>query len=152
MYSPWLADRVGPSGRIIAADVRPEYLEIAAQEATKSPLAKIIAFTCASIDAMPFADDTFDLCWCAQSLYSLPDPVEALGQMLRVTKPGGIVAVLEGDTLHHVILPWPIQVELSVRAAELRALTEESDRPRKFYLGRQLRRAFERQVSRASRA
>ena len=52
------------------------------------------------------------------------------------------MAVLEGDTLHHVILPWPIEVELSVRAVELRALAETSDEPRKYYVGRQLRRVF----------
>ena len=45
--------------------------------------------------------------------------MEALRHLVRVTKPGGVVAVLEADTLHHVILPWPIEVELAARAAEL---------------------------------
>ena len=76
----------------------------------------------------------------AQSLYSLPDPVDSLRHMMRVAKPGGIVAVLEDDTLHHVILPWPIEVELSVRVAELRNLAEKSNQPQKFYVARQLRR------------
>ena len=49
---------------------------------------------------------------------------------------------MEEDTLHNVILPWPIEVELSVRVAELQALTDTSDKPRKFYVGRQLRRVF----------
>src|SRR3954469_19889711 len=144
VYSPWLAERVGRAGRVVAADVMPEYLDLARAEAAKSPLAAVIEFAAAPIESLPFADDTFDLCWCAHGFYSLPDPVEALRHLLRVTKPGGVVAVLEGDTLHHVILPWPIEVELSVRAAELRALAEKSDRPRKFYVGRQLRRVFRR--------
>ena len=58
--------------------------------------------------------------------------------LVRVTKPGGLVAILEGDTLHHVILPLPIEVELSVRVAELHYLAEKSDCPRKFYVPRQL--------------
>src|SRR6185437_7202633 len=45
-------------------------------------------------------------------------------------------------TLHHVILPWPVVVEISVRAAELRSLQEESDKPGKYYVGRRLRRVF----------
>jgi hypothetical protein len=59
-----------------------------------------------------------------------------------VTKPGGFVAVLESDTLHHLILPWPIEIELSVRAAELATLAKKSDKPRKFYVGRLLRSVF----------
>ena len=134
-YSRWLAERVGPSGRVAAVDVRPDYLEIAREDVSEPPL----EWLAASIDALPFADDTFDLCWCAQSFYSLPDPTDALRHMLRVTKPGGIVAVLEDDTLHSVLLPWPIEVELAVRVAELTALSEKSDNPRKFYVGRRLR-------------
>ena len=139
-YGPWLAERVGRDGRIVAVDRSPEYLDVA-REANPGG---IFEFVCASIDALPFPDDTFDLCWCAQSLYSLPDPVQALHHMLRVTKSGGFVGVLESDTLHHVLLPWPIEVELAVRAAELVALAEESEKPRKFYVGRDLRSVFRR--------
>ena len=142
VYSPWLAGKVGPSGRVVAVDVMPEYLELARSVAAKSPLANVIEFVAAPIESLPFDDGTFDLVWCAQSLYSLPEPVAALKHMMRVAKPGGVVAVLEGDTLHHVILPWPIEVELSVRAAELQALADKTDEPRKFYVGRQLRRVF----------
>ena len=60
--------------------------------------------------------------------------------LVRVTKPGGVVAVLEGDTLHHVILPLPIEVELAVRSAELHFLAEKSDHPQKFYVARHLSR------------
>ena len=142
VYSPMLADRVGPSGRVVGVDVMPAYLDIARREAAKSPLGGIIEFVAAPIENLPFDDGTFDLSWCAQSLYSLPEPVSALGHLLRVTRPGGVVAVLEADTLHHVLLPWPIEVEISVRAAELRALADASDAPRKFYVGRDLRAVF----------
>jgi ubiquinone/menaquinone biosynthesis C-methylase UbiE len=142
VYSPWLAERVGPNGRVVAVDLESNYLEIARAEAEKSALSQRIEFIVAPIDALPFDDGTFDLVWCAQSLYSLPEPVAALKHMQRVTKPGGVVAVLEGDTVHHLILPWPIEVELSVRAAELEALANQSDWPRKFYVGRCLRRVF----------
>jgi ubiquinone/menaquinone biosynthesis C-methylase UbiE len=138
-YSPWLAERVGPSGRIAAVDIRPEYLALARKEAARSPNGRIIEVSAGSIDALPFTNDTFDLCWCAESLYSLLDPIAALRSLLRVTKPGAVIAVLEADTLHHVILPWPVDVELAVRAAELEALKEGRDDAFKFYVGRRLR-------------
>src|SRR4051812_38665309 len=78
VYSPWLAERVGPTGRVVAVDVMPEYLDLARKTAASSPLASIIEFTAAPIESLPFDEATFDLCWCAQSFYSLPDPVEAV--------------------------------------------------------------------------
>lgn len=140
VYTPWLAERVGTAGRVVAVDNNSEYLGIARESSGKNPAN--IEFRLASIDSLPFREGTFDLCWCAQSLYSLPDPVESLKSLLRVTKPGGVVAVLEGDTLHHVILPWPVEVELHVRSAELRVMTRESNEPHKFYIGRNLRTVF----------
>jgi ubiquinone/menaquinone biosynthesis C-methylase UbiE len=142
VYSPWLAERVGPGGRVVAVDMRLEYLELARKQSANSRCSGVIEFLAASIESLPLEDQSFDLCWCAQSLYSLPDPVEALRHMLRVTRPGGMVAVLEGDSVHHIILPWPVEIELSVRGAELQALKQKSDQPGKYYVGRQLRRVF----------
>ncbi len=139
-YTPWLAELVAPDGCVMAADVTPAYLKIA-RHATSNATARI-GFAAAAIERLPFGDDTFDLCWCAQSLYSLADPADALRHLRRVTKPGGAVAVLEQDTLHAVMLPWPVEVELAVRTAELRTFAANSAKPRKFYVGRRLRRVF----------
>ena len=89
-------------------------------------------------DRLPFPDRTFDLVWCAQSLYSLPDPVVAIGHMARVLRPGGLVAVLENDTLHQVFLPWPVALELPLRAAELKFFQEGSGKSTRYYVGRRL--------------
>jgi hypothetical protein len=59
-----------------------------------------------------------------------------------MTRPGGFVAAQESDTVHHVILPWPVEIELSVRAAELQALVDGGGPHKKFYVGRELRRVF----------
>jgi ubiquinone/menaquinone biosynthesis C-methylase UbiE len=139
VYSRWLADRVGADGQVVAVDLMPAYLDIARETGGGS---SVISFAAAAIEALPFADDTFDLCWCAQSLYSLADPTDALRQLRRIAKPGGVVAVLEEDTLHTVILPWPPELELAVRVAELQALAETADKPRRFYVGRSLGRVF----------
>ena len=80
-YSPWLAERVGPSGIVVAVDVSPDYLRIAHDESTRSATAARIAHVAAPIERPPLPDDTFDLVWCAQSLYSLPDPLVAVASM-----------------------------------------------------------------------
>jgi ubiquinone/menaquinone biosynthesis C-methylase UbiE len=139
-YVPWLAECVGERGRVTAVDANAAYLEEAREDGAGAPCE--VDFIRAAIEALPFADGRFDLCWCAQSFYSLPEPVEALRRMLRVTRPGGYVAVLESDTLHHVVLPLPVDVELAVRAAELGALAEQSGDPETFYVARNLRSIF----------
>jgi hypothetical protein len=50
--------------------------------------------------------------------------------------------VLEDDAIHQLMLPWPVDVELAVRAAELEALGETGDSPRKHDVGRRLVELF----------
>ena len=47
-----------------------------------------------------------------------------------------------GGRLHQVMLPWPGSLEIALRAAEFAALSDESRRPGKYYLGHRLPAAF----------
>ena len=142
VYARWLAERLGQRGRVLAVDLSPAFLELARREVAADELSDRVTFARADLRQLPIPDDCFDLVWCAQSLYSLPDPVDALRRMARAARPGGTVAVFENDELHHVLLPWPVEVELALRQAELTALQRLSKKPQKFYVGRHLRPAF----------
>lgn len=133
-YTRLLARRLRPAGFVTGADINGAYFS---GDREKAPGATI-EFVAAALDRLPFPDDTFDVVWCAQSLYSLPDPVIAIRHMARVLRPGGLVAVLENDTLHQVLLPWPVSLELPLRAAELRSFQELSRHSSKYYVGRRL--------------
>ena len=137
-YARRIAERLGSGGVITGVDINLAYLSEASEEAFRQSGRAKIDFVAASFDRLPFPDDTFDLVWCAQSLYTLPDPVVAVGYMARVLRPGGLVAVLENDTLHQVFLPWPVRLELPLRAAELRSFLEGSRNSSKYYVGRRL--------------
>jgi len=138
LYTRRIGERLGSGGVIIGADINVTYLSEARAEASRQSGRAKIDFVAASFDRLPFLDDTFDLVWCAQSLYTLPDPVVAIGHMARVLRPGGLVAVLENDTLHQVFLPWPVSLELPLRAAELQSFLEGSRNSSKYYVGRRL--------------
>lgn len=142
-YASWLSLRFGPRGSIHAIDVSPEYLREAASPTRHGPSPDRILYTAADLNHLPFPAGAFDLAWCAQSLFSLPEPETSLRAIASAVRPGGLVAVLESDTLHQVLLPWPIELELALRAAELAALADQSAHPRKYYVGRGLRRLFE---------
>ncbi len=135
-FSCWLAER---GAVVVGIDRSPAYLGLARRRVVGNPAAERIGFQQADARALPLPDGGFDLVWCAQSLFSLPDPLAVLGEMARVARPGGVVAVLENDSLHHLIIPWPAELELAVRQAQLRALEQRGDGPlHKFYIGRDL--------------
>jgi ubiquinone/menaquinone biosynthesis C-methylase UbiE len=142
VYSRWISERLGESGRVLAVDVSPAFLGLARREVGAGELADRVTFAWGDLEHLPIPEGSFDLVWCAQSLYSLPNPVDALRRMERAARPGGIVAVFENDEFHHVLLPWPVEVELALRRAELIALIEISEKPGKFYVGRHLRPMF----------
>jgi ubiquinone/menaquinone biosynthesis C-methylase UbiE len=134
-YAAWIARRVGPEGHVAAVDLSPAWLQCARQTCTEFAQVELRR---ADARRLPFADDSFDVVWCAQSLYSLPDLNACLAEMVRVARPGATVAVLENDTLHHVLLPWPVELELQIRAAELTAFKQTSSQPARYYVGRWL--------------
>lgn len=141
-YTRRIVERLGPQGAITGVDLSAAYLATARREAASYSGPATIEFVEAPFDALPFPDGSFDFVWCAQSLYSLPDPVLVLAHVARVLRPGGIVAVLENDTMHQVFLPWPVALEIPLRAAELRAIATEENNPSKFYVGRHLLALF----------
>jgi ubiquinone/menaquinone biosynthesis C-methylase UbiE len=144
-YTRWLAARLGRNGVAVGVDLSPAYL---AQAREQTPPAEegegTVELVEGSAEELPFDDDTFDLSFCAQSLYSLPDPAAALGEMVRVTREGGAIVVLENDMVHQFMLPWPVDLELAVRQAQIAQLREqEKDHAERFFVGRQLGALFE---------
>ncbi|MEZ5168390.1 MAG: methyltransferase domain-containing protein [Acidimicrobiales bacterium] len=57
----------------------------------------IAEFATGDVYALDFPDDRFDIVHAHQVLQHLVDPVSALREMRRVTRPGGIVAVRDAD-------------------------------------------------------
>jgi SAM-dependent methyltransferase len=130
------------AGTLVAADLSAECLDRARAAVRPASPRLAVEFTRADAYRLPFDDDSFDLVWCAQSFITLDDPVQALRELARVVRSGGRIAVLETDEYHHVLLPWPVGLELAVQ----RAVREES-RARygtggKFAQARGLRAAF----------
>lgn len=137
-YTRRMAERLGPGSLVVGADFNLAYLDGCRARVAGRPSQAESGFVGSQFDHLPFPDGTFDLVWCAQSLYSLPDAVAAVASMARVLRPGGQVAILENDSLHHVILPWPIALELPLRAAELLAFQAEGRGHEGFEVGRRL--------------
>lgn len=105
------------SGTLIATDLSSECLDQARHVVRPASTSLAVEFHQADAYCLPFDDSSFDLVWCAQSFITLEDPVKALRELARVVRRGGQVSVLETDEYHHVLLPWPVGLELAVQRA-----------------------------------
>lgn len=56
-----------------------------------------VVFRLGDVNDLPYGDATFDVVYAHQVLQHLADPVAALCEMLRVLRPGGILAVRDAD-------------------------------------------------------
>ncbi|HKR13869.1 MAG TPA: class I SAM-dependent methyltransferase [Pyrinomonadaceae bacterium] len=88
-----IAETVGPEGSVMCTDPIAEMIAAAEADARDRGLTNVQFRQCAA-DALPFADDAFDVVVSRLGAMFFPDPLAALKEMLRVTKPGGRVALV----------------------------------------------------------
>lgn len=80
-------DAVGPSGRVVGADVTPAMLDVAREVSLGD-----IDWVEAPADDLPLPDSSIDLALCSMGMQFFPDRVAALAEMQRVLVPGGRIA------------------------------------------------------------
>jgi len=78
---------------VTAMDTGPEIIATARKAAPRA------TFQTGDVHALGFPDDSFDVVHAHQVLQHVADPVQALREMRRVCRPGGIVAVRDSDYL-----------------------------------------------------
>jgi len=92
-----LAGRDGFPGAITGVDFSPELIDAAAGLAVDEGLDDRITFRTGDSHALPDADDNYDIVL-AHTLVSHVSDVDAvIAEAARVTKPGGAIAIFDGD-------------------------------------------------------
>ncbi len=86
------AERVGPSGYVLATDISEGIIELALQVARERGY-KQIETRVMDGERVDLPDASFDVVLCRLGLMYMPDPVAALREWRRVLRPGGRVAV-----------------------------------------------------------
>lgn len=87
------ARAVGPAGKVIGADISPEMLAVAARR-VKSAGPTLVEFREMSAQSLDLVDLAFDAVICHLGLMNFARPDQALKEMLRVAKRGGVVSCL----------------------------------------------------------
>jgi arsenite methyltransferase len=108
-FTSVIAELIGVRGRISAIDVAPENIAIVQAQAASGVFRCSVDARRADIRALPFADQTFDAVWSANVVQYLNqrELAEALAEFRRVLKPGGVLAVKDGDITALQIFPIP---------------------------------------------
>lgn len=93
---PALLERVGPGGRVAGIDPTLAFIEDARRRAAARGAANA-EYREGDIREIPYPDAAFDVTFCDKVLIHVGPTERALGEMVRVTKPGGRVGALEWD-------------------------------------------------------
>jgi SAM-dependent methyltransferase len=86
------ADRVAPGGEIVLSDVAPEMTSIAAARAAALGLGNVSTLVL-DLERIEQPDGSYDVVLCREGLMFAPEPARAAGEIRRVLRPGGRVAL-----------------------------------------------------------
>jgi SAM-dependent methyltransferase len=98
------ADFAGRVAQVTATEIDADALSLSQALATERGLSNI-DFAVEDVHALSFPDETFDIVHAHQVLQHVGDPVQALREMRRVAKPGGIVAARDADYAGFIWFP-----------------------------------------------
>jgi len=86
-----IAQAIGPLGFVMCTDPIAEMLASGKQEALSRGLENVQFWRCTA-ESLPFTNDLFDVAVSRLGVMFFPDPLAGVREMLRVTKPGGLIA------------------------------------------------------------
>lgn len=99
-------------GEVVAYDLSEQMLAVVAQAASERGLVNVRT-ECGAAEHLPFADETFDFVFSRYSAHHWSDVGQALREVRRVLKPGGVAAFID------VIAPGTPLLDTHLQAVEL---------------------------------
>lgn len=92
-----IAGRPGFAGRVLGIDHSPVLIDAARRFARDESVDHRVEFEVADAHALDLPDGAFDAVIAHTLLSHVTDPLRVLGEVARVVRPGGAVAVFDGD-------------------------------------------------------
>ncbi len=117
LQSILLAEAVGPGGAVVGVDVGPALVAEARVQGRAAGVSDRLCFEVADVRDLPHHNGEFDWAWSANCVgYGVPDPVAAVGELARVVRPGGLVALLVWSS--QTLLPGYPRLEARLNATD----------------------------------
>ena len=99
-----LAERVSPGGRVVGVDTDPALTALAAEFAAARGLNGVEVIT-ADARHTGLPSGSFDLVHTRTLLVNVPEPARVVAEMVRLARPGGVVAAMEPDCEYELCYP-----------------------------------------------
>jgi SAM-dependent methyltransferase len=99
-----LASVMPENVHVTGIDREPSWVQHANERAATRGLGGRFVFQQGEAQRLPFPDNSFDLTTCQTVLIHLSDPGAAIAEMLRVTRPGGLIVAAEPNNLTESLL------------------------------------------------
>jgi ubiquinone/menaquinone biosynthesis C-methylase UbiE len=137
-----LAHMVGPTGFVAGIDHDPDMIAAADQNAAKAGVSGWVRHQAGDAAALPFDDHTFNASRSERLFQHLLHSEQVLAEMIRVTKPGGWIVVVDSD---HSSTSVDLGPDPSLRKIEWKLRKFRADMFANGYAGRELFRNFKQQ-------
>jgi ubiquinone/menaquinone biosynthesis C-methylase UbiE len=134
-----LAQLVGDTGQVVGVDYDEAMIAEADQRAKEAGVSPWVVHRHADATALPFESATFDSSRSERLFQHLPDPEPALSEMIRVTRSGGWVVVLDTDFNTLSLDTAEVEIEQRLKSYRLEHHVHNA------FAGRQLYRLFKQQ-------
>lgn len=92
-----LARRADFSGKAIGVDQSAHFIEAARRFAQDESVAEQVDFLVGDAHSLNFPDGTFDAVFAHTLISHVTDPAAVLREMVRILRPGGTLAIFDGD-------------------------------------------------------
>lgn len=125
LYALWLAEAVGPGGRVLGIEPEPAKVEAARALVKGASAADRLQFEPGDGTAIPLPDGSVDWVWCGDVLHHIVDTAAALREFVRVVRPGGLIVIKESQVPSAMFLPGHPEVERRIQLAEIRRTLDE---------------------------
>jgi len=97
--------------KLYGIDPESAWVEKAAKRAQEKGISERFHYQMGTAEKIPFEDNTFDMVTCQTVLIHVTDVDTALKEMLRVLKPGGLLAVAEPNNIAPLLIFNTLNVE-----------------------------------------
>lgn len=89
LLTNWVAEQVGPEGYVVGVDSSAEFIAHARSRASSLKQSGEVRFIHSDVHATALPPGEFDIVFCRFLLVHLQRPLDCLGEMKRLLKPGG---------------------------------------------------------------
>jgi ubiquinone/menaquinone biosynthesis C-methylase UbiE len=124
LYVPFLADRVGKSGKVYAVDISRPFLEYIAQKARENGLSQV-ATVAGNERSIELPVNSVDMIFTSDAYHHFTHYQDMLASMRKALKPGGQLIVVDYDIEAEGLDPYVIE-HVGKKKSEFRRQIEEN--------------------------